>query len=58
MPPPVAGTVPPEQPKWDVFTFRAVRPGAATLKFNHVRLTQPDAPADRHAEVRVEVKSR
>ena len=58
VPPPVAGTAPPEQPRWDVFTLRAIRPGATTLKFNRVRLTQPDAPSDRHAEVRVEVKSR
>ena len=59
VPAPVAGAAPqPEQPKWDVFTFRALRAGGATLKFNHVRLTQSDAPADKHAEVRVEVKPR
>ena len=58
--PPVAGsaTPPPQQAKWDVFTFRALRPGAATLRFNHVRAPAGDASANRHAEVRVEVKSR
>jgi hypothetical protein len=56
--PPVAGAAPPQEPKWDVFTLRALRPGTATLKFNHVRLTDPATPANRHAEVRVEVKPR
>ena len=56
MTPPTAGTVVPAEPKWDVFTFRALRPGTTTLKFNHVRLSEPDAAANKHAEVRVEVK--
>ena len=58
--PPVAGsaTPSPQEPKWDVFTFRALRPGTVTMKFNHIRLTSPDSPADKHAEVRVEVKPR
>lgn len=58
--PPVAGsaTPPPQQPKWDVFTFRALRPGATTLKFTHGRVAAGDESSNRHAEVRVEVKSR
>ena len=53
---PVGGAATPQEPKWDVFTFRARRTGAATLRFNHVGPTDADAPANRHAEVRVEVK--
>ena len=53
--PPPGGSVQP-QPKWDVFTLRALRPGATTLHFNHVRLTQPDTPPTKRSEVRVEVK--
>jgi hypothetical protein len=58
--PPVAGSAapPPQEPKWDVFTFRALRPGTVRLKFDHLRLASPDAPADKHAEVRVEVRSK
>jgi hypothetical protein len=54
-PPPPGGSVQP-QSKWDVFTLRALRPGATTLRFNHVLLTAPDAPPDKRSEVRVEVK--
>ena len=53
-----SATPPPQQPKWDVFTFRALRPGATTLKFTHGRVAAGDESSNRHAEVRVEVKSR
>lgn len=53
-PPPPSGP-PPIEPKWDVFSFRALRPGTTTLRFNRVHLTDPNAPPDRRAEVTVEV---
>jgi hypothetical protein len=53
--PPPGGSVAPE-PKWDVFTFRTHRPGATTLKFVHVLLTESDAPPNKRSEVRVDVK--
>jgi hypothetical protein len=53
---PPAGTSAGPQPKWDVFTFRALRPGATTLHFNHGRLAEPDTPPTKRSEVRVEVK--
>jgi len=52
-----AGASAAAEPKWDVFTFRALRPGSTTLRFNHVLRPKPDAPPTKRYEVAVKVES-